>query len=205
MLGVSPFSTGGKTMRCALGPTALLAILMTSAAVPLAAQPAAEKPPSTGAVAATVTEGFGILNATSPEPGLLFGGQPTEAQLQALAAAKYKTVIDLRAPSEDRGYDEPTAAAKAGLVYVPLPITDETLDQAETLDAFIRIFNEAEKPVLVHCAGGGRVATAYYAWLVSEKKMSREEALAKAKEQGLRSEKYLPLADDYLDQRTEKP
>jgi len=191
-------------MRCALLPTVLLAIFVSSAAAPLLAQ-TPEKAPSTAAVSATVTEGFGILNATSPEPGLLFGGQPTEAQLQALAAAKYKTVIDLRAPSEDRGYDESTAVEEAGLVYIPLPITDETLHEANTLDAFIRIFNEAEKPVLVHCAGGGRVATAYYAWLVSEKKMSREEALAKAREQGLKSEKYLPLTNEYLDQKTEKP
>jgi hypothetical protein len=50
--------------------------------------------------------GFGILNATSPAPGLLFGGQPTAEQLEALAAADYKTVIDLRAPEVIRGYDE---------------------------------------------------------------------------------------------------
>jgi len=41
--------------------------------------------------------------------------------------------------------------------------------------------------------------------LVAEQKMSREEALAKAKEQGLRSEKYVPLVDGYLDLKAEKP
>jgi uncharacterized protein (TIGR01244 family) len=146
-------------------------------------------------------EETGIVNATSPEPGILFGGQPTPEQLQKLAAADYKTVIDLRAPGEDRGYDEPAAAKAAGLTYVPIPVTEESLEDPQTLDRFIEVFNETEKPVLVHCAGGGRVASVYYAWLVSEKKMSREDALAKAKEEGLRRETLIPTIDAYLDQK----
>ncbi len=152
-------------------------------------------------LAAVEPEETGILNATSPEPGILFGGQPTAEQLAKLAAAEYKTVIDLRAPSEDRGYDEPAAAKAAGLDYVSIPVTEETLRDAKTLDHFIEVFNETEKPVLVHCAGGTRVAAVYYAWLVSEKKMSREEALAKAKEEGLRRETHIAPINSYLDQK----
>jgi uncharacterized protein (TIGR01244 family) len=175
-----------------------LALAIASASAPLRARPA-ENPP------AAAEEGFGIINATSPAPGLLFGGQPTAEQLEALAAANYKTVIDLRAPSENRGFDESAAADAAGLEYIPLPITDETLHRADTLDTFIRIFRESEKPVLVHCGSGGRVATVYYAWLVAEEKMTREEALAKAKEQGLSSERFLPAVDAYLDQKAGQP
>ena len=146
-------------------------------------------------------EETGIVNATSPEPGILFGGQPTYDQLRKLAVADYKTVIDLRAPSEDRGYDEAAAAKEAGLTYVPIPVTDETLADPKTLDRFIEVFNQTEKPVLVHCAAGGRVAAVYYAWLVSEKKMSRADALAKAKEEGLRRETLIPFIDSYLDRK----
>ena len=152
-------------------------------------------------VTAVEPEETGILNATSPEPGILFGGQPTAAQLEKLAAADYKTVIDLRAPSEDRGYDEAATAKAAGLDYVPIPVTEETLKDAKTLDHFIEVFSKTEKPVLVHCAGGGRVASVYYAWLVAEKKMSREEALAKAREEGLKRETFLPSINAYLDQK----
>jgi len=148
-------------------------------------------------------EDAGILNATSPAPGILFGGQPTAEQLEKLAAADYKTVIDLRGPSEDRGYDEPAAAKAAGLDYISVPITSDTLDDAKTLDDFIRIFRDTEKPVLVHCGSGGRVAAVYYAWLVAEEEMSRDEALAKAKEQGLRNESYLVPIDGYLDEKSE--
>lgn len=146
-------------------------------------------------------EETGIVNATSPEPGVLFGGQPTEEQLKKLATAEYKTVIDLRAPSEDRGYDEAAAAKAAGLDYVAIPVTEESIEDAKTLDRFIEVFSETEKPVLVHCAGGTRVAAVYYAWLVAEKKMSRDEALAKAREQGLRRESYIPPINEYLDQK----
>jgi uncharacterized protein (TIGR01244 family) len=152
-------------------------------------------------VAGIEPEETGILNATSPEPGILFGGQPTAEQLEKLAAADYKTVIDLRAPSENRGYDEAAAAKAAGLEYVLIPVTEESLKETKTLDHFIEVFNETEKPVLVHCGSGGRVASVYYAWLVAEKKMSREEALAKAKEEGLRRETFIPPINAYLDQK----
>jgi uncharacterized protein (TIGR01244 family) len=164
----------------------MVVIVLTAASAPLAA---------------VEPEETGILNATSPEPGILFGGQPTAEQLEKLAAADYKTVIDLRAPSEDRGYDEPAAAKAAGLDYIAIPVTEESIRDTKTLDQFIKIFNETEKPVLVHCGSGGRVASVYYAWLVSEKKMSREEALAKAKEEGLRRETYIAPINSYLDQK----
>jgi uncharacterized protein (TIGR01244 family) len=146
-------------------------------------------------------EDAGILNATSPAPGILFGGQPTKEQLEKLAAADYKTVIDLRLPAENRGYDEAAAAKAAGLEYVPVPVSEQTLDDVATLDRFIEVFRETDKPVLVHCGGGGRVAAVYYAWLVAEEGMSRDEALRRAKEEGLRTEQLIPTIDRYLDEK----
>jgi uncharacterized protein (TIGR01244 family) len=153
-------------------------------------------------LAAIEPEETGIVNATSPAPGILFGGQPTAEQLQKLAAAEYRTVIDLRLPTENRGYDEAAAAKAAGLEYVAVPVSEQTLNDVATLDRFIEVFRETEKPVLVHCGGGGRVAAVYYAWLVAEEGMSREEALARAKEEGLRSESLVPAVNRYLDQKS---
>jgi uncharacterized protein (TIGR01244 family) len=189
-------------MRTIFVLTLTLALTILAVSAPLSAQSAQTK---AGPASSPDADGFGILNATSPAPGILFGGQPTAEQLQALAAAQYKTVIDLRGTSEDRGYDESSAALAAGLDYIPLPVTEETLRRANTLDAFIRIFRESEKPVLVHCGSGGRVATVYYAWLVAEEKRTREEALARAKEEGLSSEKYRSQVDAYLDLKSEQP
>jgi uncharacterized protein (TIGR01244 family) len=152
-------------------------------------------------LAAIEVKETGILNATSPAPGILFGGQPTAEQLRKLAAAEYKTVIDLRLPGEDRGYDEAAAAEAAGLEYIPVPVNNRALDDAATLDRFIEIFEEVEKPVLVHCGSGGRVGAVYYAWLVAKEGMSREEALDRAKEQGLRNEAMVVPINSYLDQK----
>ena len=145
----------------------------------------------------------GILNATSPAPGILFGGQPTAEQLEKLAAAEYKTVIDLRLPNEDRGYDEAAVAKAAGLEYLSIPVKSDELDRTETLDRFIEVFSDVEKPVLVHCGVGSRVATVYYAWLVAKEGMSRDEALARAKQHGLRSESLVAPVDVYLDRKGE--
>jgi uncharacterized protein (TIGR01244 family) len=156
------------------------------------------------AYALGAAENTGILNATSPSPGILFSGQPTAEQLQKLGAENYKTVIDLRRPDEDRGFDEPSVAKAAGLAYYSVPVKSDELDKPETLDKFIELFSKVEKPVLVHCGVGSRVAAVYYGYLVAKEGMSREEALAKAKEQGLRNESLVAPVDVYLDKHKAK-
>jgi hypothetical protein len=54
--------------------------------------------------------------------GITTAGQPSQAALSAAAAAGYKSVIDLRAPSEDRGLDEKAAVESLGMSYMNLPV-----------------------------------------------------------------------------------
>lgn len=147
---------------------------------------------------------FGITNASQPEPGLLAAGQPTAAQLQELAKAGYKTVIDLRAPSEDRGFDEAQAAREAGLTYVNVPVTPSEMGVA-TLDGFIQALRSAERPVLVHCGTSNRVGGAYLAWLVLEKGESPEQALAKARAAGLKSDELAKQVEALVAARRQSP
>ncbi|MDX1383890.1 MAG: protein tyrosine phosphatase family protein [Thermoanaerobaculia bacterium] len=141
----------------------------------------------------------GIVNESSPAEGVVFGGQPTEEQLRKLAAAGYETIIDLRGEEEDRGYDEAAVTKALGLDYRTIPMTRETMGQAETWDAFVELFSEVDRPVLVHCASGNRVGAAYYAYLVDREGLDREAALEKAKTYGLRSESLVGPVDSYLD------
>src|SRR5688500_12691553 len=104
--------------------------------------------------------GFGIPNATQPEDGLLLAGQPTAKQLKALAKAGYKTVIDLRLPEEDQGFDEAKAARKADLEYSNIPVMPEILD-ASTVKFFLTVLGNAQRPVLIHCSSGARAAGLY--------------------------------------------
>ena len=143
----------------------------------------------------------GIPNQTMPEQGVVFGGQPTAEQIAEMAAGGTRTVIDLRGAEEDQGMDEGAVATAAGLGYVKIPVTRDTLSDPATFQSFFDAFAAAEKPVVVHCASGNRVGALYYAWLVSEQGVAREEALATARDNGLRSDALVTAVDAYLDSR----
>ena len=91
-----------------------------------------------------------------PRPGLYTAGQPSAQQLREAAANGITTIIDLRRPDEDRGYDETALAEQLGLRYVRLPIagaSDITEANARTLD---RILRQDDGKTLLHCASANR-------------------------------------------------
>lgn len=143
-------------------------------------------------------EGYGLRNARFPEEGVLFGGQPTSDQLRQLAADGYQ-VINLRMPSEDHGFDESALATELGLEYHSIPVGAQTLAEASTFQAFLDLFESREGPVVVHCASGNRVGAMYYAYLVERADVGREQALARARDNGLSSERLIEAVDRYLD------
>lgn len=111
-------------------------------------------------------------------------GQPDSEVLSMAKAAGFKTVVDLRGESEDRGMDEAAEVAALGMQYVTLPIAgadDINFDNAAALD---KILADAEGPVLVHCASGNRVG-ALYALREKLAGATDEEALAKGKAAGM--------------------
>ena len=152
-------------------------------------------------VAAAEEKDHGLRGAKHPEPGVLFGGQPTEDQLEAMAADGLSLVLDLRAEGENRGFDEPAALQSLDVPYLNLPVDAERLEQPETFERFIEAMDKADGPVLVHCASGNRVGAMYYAYLVAAEGVDREEARTRAKENGLRSAALEKAVDRYLDSR----
>ncbi len=95
-------------------------------------------------------------NRKDPLPGITTAGQPTAKQLAAAAAEGYKTVIDLRGPSEKRGLDEKATVEKLGMHYVNLPVLHAagvTYANAAALDDLLA---KLKGPVLLHCASGNR-------------------------------------------------
>ena len=146
-------------------------------------------------------EDHGLRGAKHPQPGVLFGGQPTEAQLEAMAADGLSFVLDLRAEGENRGFDEPAALRSLDVPYLNLPVDAERMAQPETFERFIEAMENLDGPALVHCASGNRVGALYYAYLVAGKGEDREAARARAKENGLRSAVLEKAVDRYLDSR----
>ncbi len=146
----------------------------------------------------------GLRNASRPEAGVLFGGQPTAEQLEQMAADGVALVLDLRAEGEDRGFDEAAALSDLDVEYINLPVDRERLEMPETFERFIEAMDQAERPVLVHCASGNRVGALYYAYLVAGRGEDRDEARALARDNGLKNRALEGAVDRWLDSRSEQ-
>lgn len=122
----------------------------------------------------------------APAPGLRTAGQPAPHEIQALAAAGLKHIINLRPVTEDAGFDEAALAAKLGLRYTVVPIAgagDLNLARTRELDAALA--KTQGEPTLVHCASSNRVGALLAlraAWL---QKQTPEQALALGRAGGL--------------------
>ncbi len=141
-------------------PTVLLLVSALAALAAPPARAAGASPAQTAPVPAAGPSAEELLpNARQPLPHLLTGGQPSAAQLEAIAAAGYRTVVDLR-PEGEKGAppDEPERVAALGMRYVRIPVAGAggvTEDAARALDELLD--QEAAHPVVVHCGSGNRV------------------------------------------------
>lgn len=127
-----------------------------------------------------------INNLRQPKRGFLVGGQPDTKDLDALAKAGVRYVINMRPQAEHPGFDEAAEVAKRGMSYYALPIAsadDLTLTKVRTLDAMLR--KAGEGGVFLHCASGNRVGAmmALRAGLIHGK--DTEDAIATGKAWGM--------------------
>ncbi len=128
----------------------------------------------------------GELPYARPQPQLYTAGQPSAAQLQQAAKAGVTTVIDLRQPDEDRGFDETATAERLGLRYVRIPVAGAAgLSQANAR-ALRTTLAQSTGPVLLHCASGNR-AGALLALLQAQDGASVEQALELGRRAGMTS------------------
>ena len=151
-----PGRAAAGARRPGLLAVGLLAGLLTAAALAAgAAEPDAPAEPPAAPAAATAAQL--LPNGTQPLPGVLTGGAPRAADgFAALAAAGYRTYVDLR-PVTESGEEAELAATAAGLAYVRVPVAgvaDLDLVSARALDAVLD--DRAAAPVVVACASGNR-------------------------------------------------
>ena len=102
----------------------------------------------------------GVRNYTKVDSTIACGGAPTLEAFAALKEAGYKSVVNLRAASEQGNDVEAAkrAAEAAGLKYFHLPFVVATPDLA-MLDEFLKIAVKPEnQPMMLHCASGGRAS-----------------------------------------------
>lgn len=146
-----------------------------------------------------------IPYGTCPLPGIGAAGQPGPGAWDALAKSGARTVVDLRAPNEPRGYDEPAAVSAAGLEYVALPVTQVTLSDAQfdTLRGILR--DPARRPIVVHCASSNRVGALLLPYFALDEKQPLDKAIELAIDAGLRSQELAAMAVDYVRRHSASP
>jgi uncharacterized protein (TIGR01244 family) len=92
-------------------------------------------------------------------PGLSAAGKLDRADIEALADAGVKTIINNRPDGEDPGQlaaaDAKKLAESRGIAYHHIPFTAATLTKAE-VDAFAATLASANGPVVAHCRSGTR-------------------------------------------------
>lgn len=118
-------------------------------------------------------------------PGLAAAGQPTPEGLAQLKGMGFKTVINLRTEKEG-AKDEEAVVKAAGLNYVSVPVTAETLSPSDA-DAVSKVLDDPTAgPVLLHCASANRVG-AVWALIRLRQGATLEEAENDGKAVGLKS------------------
>jgi uncharacterized protein (TIGR01244 family) len=94
-------------------------------------------------------------------PGFAVTGGLDRPDLEALAQAGVRTVVNNRPDGEDPGQldaGEARRIAEAlGLDYHHIPVTAQSLSRAD-VDAFAAVLRDAPAPVVAHCRSGTRSA-----------------------------------------------
>jgi uncharacterized protein (TIGR01244 family) len=117
---------------------------------------------------------------------LFIAGQPTERGLRELKEQGVTTVVNLRTPSEMSGsvrFDEAKLVAELGMRYVYLPVRGDTVYpySPATLTQFAEAVSGARGKVLLHCTIAWRASHLWAAYLIKERGVPVDAALANAR------------------------
>jgi uncharacterized protein (TIGR01244 family) len=161
-------------------------LLATSSFVLLAAVPLAAQVPESVDPAL-------LPNYVVVRPGLAAAGRPSEQGLQKIKAQGFRTVVDLRAASEEGQAEERALLESQGLKYVHVPVTPASFSAADVDKVQAILDDSAAGPVLLHCTSANRVG-AVWAVLQARAGKPMDEALAEGKRVGLRSASMIEAA-----------
>lgn len=139
----------------------VLLITLSATACNRANAPAADQT-ATATRAATLEDPLGAVAAElvngKTHDGMVTGGQPTRAALDAASAAGITHVINLRTTGEPAPFDEAAAARTLGITYTALPIAGAaglTRENVVLLDEALA--TNADGLTMLHCGSGNRV------------------------------------------------
>lgn len=159
--------------------------------------PAAPAAPSQGPQPAQC----GSIQKLSVYDDIYLAGQPSPEDFPLLKQLGVRTVIDLRRPQEQRGFDEVALAKALGLQYELLPFAGEAELSDEIFARGRQMLSSAPRPMLMHCGSSNRVGALWLAWRALDGGLSIEDAQAEAKAVGLKTPALEAKAIDYVQRK----
>lgn len=127
-------------------------------------------------------------------------GQPSEDDLKKFAEAGGKTVVSLRLPDENVGFDESVAVGKLGMKFNnPGFRAADTLTDPVFWGVRELLRDKSQHPLLLHCASANRVGAMWLAHRVLDGELSYEDAMTEAKRVGLKPAAYEAVVKAYIE------
>ena len=147
-------------------------------------------------------ERAGITNYTKVDAVVACGGATETSALAGLKADGFKTIINLRQPTEPGANIEQNAAEakRLGLNYVNIPVNGQA-PEAKAVDEFLAtIANKSNQPAFIHCASASRVGALWLVKRVLQDGWAIDTATEEAKLIGLRSAPLEQFALKYIEE-----
>jgi uncharacterized protein (TIGR01244 family) len=132
--------------------------------------------------------------------GYYLASQPTPDDFKQAAKRGVATVINLRYPDET-DFDEQQIVTGLGTTYKQVSFNSPEDLTARKLNQIRELLSESKQPVLLHCSSANRVGAAWLAYRVAETDEPFQSALKEAKKVGLRTEAFIELVREYVDQQ----
>jgi uncharacterized protein (TIGR01244 family) len=179
-------------------PTLVLALLLSACGTEESDAPAAKSPAPAVAEVKLVQATCGGIANLHAFGDVWLAGQPAAADFEAAKAQGVRTVVNLRARSEQGDFDEQGFVGGLGLAYLHIPIAGPSDLTDEAFASAREALAKAQRPLLLHCASANRVGAMWIPWRVLDGGLALEDAVAEAKTIGLKSPELEAKARDYV-------
>jgi uncharacterized protein (TIGR01244 family) len=132
---------------------------------------------------------------------LATAAQPSEQAFSKVAAAGFRSVLNLRTAAEGVDVEkERKLVERSGMHYLHIPVVSSA-PRSEQADEFIRTVREKSlHPMLIHCSSANRVGAFMMIYRVVEQGWSEKKALEEAVKIGLSSDTLKKFAETYIAQ-----
>lgn len=175
--------------------------LAASLGVSCAANKPDAQPQARAEIGRIETANVGEIPKLSLAGDVYLSGQPSSADLGVLKAAGVRSVMNLRHSNEPIGFDEGARVSELGMEYLHEPFAGSSELNDGVFDRCRALLESAPRPLLVHCGSANRVGAVWIPWRVLDGGVPLEQAVAEAKQIGLRSPELEAKARKYVEAR----